>query len=94
MIDLKRNEKDMVFGGKGLLEHTCSITKEVVKNAGLAYCIALPDDADMFRRIGQLNEAKKRGLCSAVIVGATEMSYHLAEWVFGFDTQKSEKKEQ
>ena len=64
IIDLKQNDVSLVFGGKRLLEHACIVVKETIKGAGIAYCIALPanENNDILGRVGQLNEAKKRGL--------------------------------
>jgi len=84
VTDLKQNETRLVCGGKKLIEHVCGTLKEVIKGSGLAYCIALPADDNMFGRIGRMNEPRKRALCSAIVIGTAEVMYHLTESVFGF----------
>jgi hypothetical protein len=93
IVDIKQNEKDRIFGGKKIVEHICGITKEIAKSAGLAYCIALNNyrQDGLLGKIGRLNEPQRKGLCSAIIVGTTEIAYHILETFFDFDEKPSNR---
>lgn len=95
IVVLKINEFSIVSGGKNLMQHLCSTTKEVSKTSGLAFCLTLgQNDVDgLFGRIGHWGDVKKRTVCTALIVGSTEIMYHVAEYVFGFDKQDSTRSE-